>query len=120
MQPVLFGLGGPEDGTGVDVLYPNDGSGVTWQALNERMESRLFSTKLQFLVTNLQAVKGGGSAGGRPALFLSGNLRIPGADANRSLTLTTGVARMLGQEGGWRMLAGAGMDLGVARMIFGQ
>ncbi|MBA4157308.1 MAG: hypothetical protein H0X65_07510 [Gemmatimonadetes bacterium] len=120
VQPVLFGLGGSEEGSGPDVLYPNAGFGVTWQFLNERLEPRLFSTKLQFLVTNLQAVKGGGGAGGQPALFLSGNLRIPGTDPNRPLTLTTGVARMLGDEGGWRVLAGAGMDLGVARMIFGQ
>ncbi len=120
VQPVLFGLGGADDGSAVDVLYPNAGFGVTWQGLDERLEPRLFSTKLQFLVTNLQAVKGGGRAGGRPALFLSGNLRIPGADPNRPLTLTTGVARMLGEDGGWRMLAGAGTDLGVARMIFGQ
>ena len=119
VQPVLFGLGGGGE-SGVDVLYPNAGFGVTWQALNDRLEPRLFSTKLQFLVTNLQAVKGSAGAGGRPALFVSGNLRIPGADPNRPLTLTTGVARMLGDEGGWRMLAGAGMDLGVARMIFGQ
>jgi hypothetical protein len=55
------------------------------------MEPRLFSTKLQFLVTNLKGVGGGGSGGGQPALFLSGNLRIPGSDPNRPLTLTNSI-----------------------------
>lgn len=100
-----------------EVLYPNAGFGLTWQFLNERMEPRLFSSKLQFLVTNLQPGRGGG---GQPALFLSGNLRVPGTDPNRPLSISTGVARMFGDESGWRVLAGAGMDLGVARMIFGQ
>jgi hypothetical protein len=114
VQPVLLGPG--DDG--MDVLYPNAGLGVTWQPLNERLEPRLVSVKLQFLATNLSPSREGVTMG-QPALFLSGNLRIPGSDPGRPLGISAGVARMFGDDARWRMLAGASMDLGLARMIFG-
>jgi hypothetical protein len=124
VQPVLMSWtrrelldGSPEPQSNWDVLYPNAGVGLTWQFLNDRMEPRLFSAKLQMLSTNLQPGKGGG---GQPALFLSGNIRVSGTDPNRPLSISGGMARMFGDEPGWRLLLGAGMDLGVARMIFGQ
>lgn len=126
VQPVLLAWAGssttgsqPEGDapvSGWEVMYPNAGFGLTWQFLNERLEPRLFSAKLQFLATNLQPGRGGG----QPAVLLAGNLRVPGTDPARPLSVSAGVARMFGGEAGWRMLMGAGMDLGVARMIFGQ
>jgi hypothetical protein len=115
VQPVLLTM---REGR-VDPLYPNAGFGVTWQFLDARMEPRLYSAKLQVLATNIQPGGGGGSPSGQPALYLSGNLRIPGTDPSRPLVLTTGVARMFGSEPAWRMLLGGGIDLGVARLIFG-
>ncbi|MBA2246388.1 MAG: hypothetical protein H0W11_15655 [Gemmatimonadetes bacterium] len=117
VQPVLFRFGGGEEG-GVTPLYPNAGLGVTWQPLNERLEPRLFAAKLQLLAADIKSVGPGGRSM-QPALFLSGNLRIPGTDPARPLVLALGAARMWGDEPGWRMLAGAGMDIGVARLIFG-
>jgi hypothetical protein len=115
VQPVLLSL---RDG-GVDPLFPNAGFGLTWQFLDARMEPRLYSAKLQLLATNIQPGGGGNNAAGTPALFLSGNLRIPGTDPVRPLTLTSGVARMFGSEPEWKLLLGGGIDLGVARLIFG-
>jgi hypothetical protein len=115
VQPVLLTLREGE----VDPLYPNAGFGVTWQFLNAQMEPRLYSAKLQMLATNIQPGSGGNSPRGQPALFLSGNLRIPGTDPVRPLVLTSGVARMFGTEPGWRVLLGGGIDLGVARLLFG-
>jgi hypothetical protein len=115
VQPVLLTL---RDGK-VDPLYPNAGFGLTWQFLNAQMEPRLYSAKLQLLATNIQPGGGGNSPRSQPALFASGNLRIPGTDPARPLVLTSGVARMFGSEPGWRLLMGGGIDLGVARLIFG-
>jgi hypothetical protein len=117
VQPVLFALGADSTG-GMKALYPNAGLGMTWQFLNGRLEPRPYSVKLQALLTNLQST-GSGGLPGQPALFLSGNLRIPGSDPSRPLVLTTGVARTFGEEGRWQLLVGAGIDLGVANMIFG-
>lgn len=114
VQPLLFSV----SGSTAAPLYPNAGFGVTWQFLNDRLEPRLFSAKLQLLATDIKNV-GSGDRASRPALFLSGNLRIPGTDPARPLVLTSGVAHMLSGEERWRLLAGAGVDLGVARMIFG-
>jgi len=114
VQPLLFSV----SGSTAAPLYPNAGFGVTWQFLNTRLEPRLFSAKLQLLATDIKNM-GGAERSSRPALFLSGNLRIPGTDPARPLVLTSGVAHMLGGEDRWRLLAGAGVDLGVARMIFG-
>lgn len=116
VQPVLFALGA--DSTGMTALYPNAGLGMTWQFLNGRLEPRPYSVKLQALLTNLQSTKNG-KMPGDPTVFLSGNLRIPGSDPSRPLVLTSGIARVFGEEGGWRILIGAGIDLGVAHMIFG-
>jgi hypothetical protein len=129
VQPVLFRFGGgaaasedeggeAEERSAFAALYPNAGLGLTWQFLDERMEPRLFSAKLQLLATDIKNVAPGGSSM-QPAVLLSGNLRIPGSDPTRPLAISLGVARMWGDEPGWRMLAGAGMDLGVARLIFG-
>jgi len=115
VQPVLLTM---RDGS-VDPLFPNAGFGVTWQFLDERMEPRLYSAKLQLLATNIQPGGGSASPAGQPAVFLSGNLRIPGTDPARPLSLTSGLARMFGEEPGWRVLLGGGIDLGVARLIFG-
>jgi hypothetical protein len=117
VQPVLFALGA--DTTGMTALYPNVGLGMTWQFLNGRLEPRPYSVKLQALLTNLQSTENG-KMPGEPAVFLSGNLRIPGSDPSRPLVLTSGIARVFGDEGGWRVLIGAGIDLGVAHMIFGS
>jgi hypothetical protein len=117
VQPVLFALGADSTG-GMKALYPNAGLGMTWQFLNGRLEPRPYSVKLQALLTNLQST-GSGGLPGQPALFLSGNLRVPGSDPSRPLVLTTGVARTFGEEGRWQLLIGAGIDLGVANMIFG-
>jgi hypothetical protein len=117
VQPVLFALGADSTG-GMKALYPNAGLGMTWQFLNGRLEPRPYSVKLQALLTNLQST-GSGGLPGQPALFLSGNLRIPGSDPSRPLVLTTGVARTFGEDGRWQLLVGAGIDLGVANMIFG-
>lgn len=114
VQPLLFSV----SGSTAAPLYPNAGFGVTWQFLNPRLEPRLFSAKLQLLATDIKNL-GGAERSSRPALFLSGNLRIPGTDPARPLVLTTGIAHMLSGEDRWRLLAGAGVDLGVARMIFG-
>lgn len=116
VQPVLFALGA--DSAGMAALYPNAGLGMTWQFLNGRLEPRPYSVKLQALLTNLQSTEKG-KLPGQPAVFLSGNLRIPGSDPSRPLVLTSGVARTFGDDGGWRVLVGAGIDLGVAHMIFG-
>jgi hypothetical protein len=113
VQPVLFSF----DHGGMKPLYPNAGLGVTWQFLNERLEPSAFSGKFQVLATNLRSGKEENAM--HPALFLSGNFRIPGTDPAKPLVLTTGVAHMLGGEHRWRILAGAGIDLGVARLIFG-
>ena len=114
VQPVLFAMSGGE----TVPMYPNAGFGVTWQFLNERLEPRLFSAKLQLIATDIKKV-GAAENASRPAFFLSGNLRIPGTDPARPLVLTSGVAHMLTGEDRWRLLAGAGIDLGVARLIFG-
>jgi len=113
VQPVLFSF----DHGGMTPLYPNAGLGLTWQFLNERLEPSAFSAKFQVLGTNLRG--GTEESAMRPALLLSGNLRIPGTDPSKPLVITTGVAHMLGGEHRWRILAGAGIDLGVARLIFG-
>lgn len=119
VQPVLFALGGGGEEKPLAVLYPNAGVGITWQFLSDHMEPRPYSLKLQLLATGLQAVQSERSMGG-PAAFLSGNLRIPGTDPGRPLVVSAGVARMLGADPRWRVLAGAGIDLGVARMLFGS
>jgi hypothetical protein len=118
VQPVLFrpGVGGEE--RSVQVLYPNAGVGLTWHFLNEQLEPRLFSIKFQFLATDIKNAAPGGTAA-QPALLLSGNLRVPGTDPTKPLALMGGLARMFGDDGGWRFLAGAGIDLGVARLLFG-
>jgi hypothetical protein len=118
VQPVLFRAGAAEEERSVEVMYPNAGVGLTWHFLNEQLEPRLFSIKFQFLATNIKnAVPGGAAA--QPALLLSGNARVPGTDPTKPLVVMGGLARMLGDESGWRFLAGAGMDLGVARLLFG-
>lgn len=121
VQPVLFRFGGAgADGepARVTTLYPNAGLGLTWQFLDERLEPRMFAAKLQLLATNIRNVAPGGNAA-EPAVLLSANLRIPGSDPAKPLVLTGGVAHFWGESPGWRLLAGAGMDLGIARLIFG-
>lgn len=118
VQPVLFSFGRSGDAVKATPMYPNAGLGLTWHFLNERLEPRAFSAKLQLLATNIKEMASGGNSM-QPALFLSANLRIPGTDPTKPLVLTSGIARLWGEDGGWRILAGAGMDLGVARLIFG-
>jgi hypothetical protein len=115
VQPVLVAL----DGKDVVPLYPNAGFGVTWQFLDRRMEPRLYSAKLQLLATNIQPARTEGNPTGQPAVLLSGNLRIPGTDPARPLVLTSGIARMFGSAPSWQVLMGGGIDLGVARLLFG-
>ena len=83
------------------------------------MQPRVASTKLQLIGTSL--VDANGEKGARqPALFLSGNLRVPGTDPSRPVVLTSGVARLLAGDTGWRLLAGAGVDLGLSRLMLGR
>ena len=126
VQPVLYSLEPRRatDGTRTDrrdlaPRYMNAGIGVTWQPMTWRMQPRVLSAKLQLIaMSGADGGDGGGSTGRQPALFLSGNLRVPGSEPTRPIVLTAGLVRLFGaeQERGWRMMAGAGVDLGVARL----
>lgn len=119
VQPLLFTFRGtPGDADFVPLLM-NAGVGIGWQFLDERMEPRPFSARLHVLALNLADVQKEEGGAGQPALFLSGNLRIPGIDAGRPLVLTGGVARVLAGDPGWRLLMGASMDLGLYKVLFG-
>lgn len=119
VQPILLALS-PADSGGARLqpLFLNAGVGATWSFFDARLQPRPYALKLQLLATNLQP-PGGDALRAQPTLFLSGNLRIPGTDPARPLVLTAGVARRFGADAAWQLLAGAGLDLGVARLIFG-
>lgn len=115
VQPLLYAFKG-----GLDLvpLVMNAGAGFTWHFLNERLEPRPWSVKLQLLATNI--ADQGSEEAIVPALYLSGNLRIPGTDPSRPLNLSTGIARMMGSGAGLRILIGAGLDLGLSGLVRGR
>lgn len=119
VQPVLYSVARDTGTAAIEPLYMNAGIGVTWQPMNWRMQPRLASAKLQLIGTSL--VDDRGDRGARqPVLFASGNLRVPGTDPGRPVVLTGGVARLLTGQTGWRLLAGAGVDLGLSRLMLGR
>jgi hypothetical protein len=121
VQPVLYSLE-PDSAAGHQLAarYMNAGIGATWQPMDWRMQPRAVSAKMQLIAMSL--VGSNDDRSRQPALFFSGNIRVPGSDPSRPIMLTAGMARLVGGNGdtGWRFLAGAGVDLGLAGLTLGR